>query len=727
VDAVGGRSAARRTARSDRPLRVEVGGGSSVCALLPPRACPRRWRELETVDRLDTLPAGRVAAMVRAIRGRHLTGAAPTTRRDLADRVADQRGDLSPVTFSAPWAAGRGSTRPPQDQRTPRPPQSCHTGRCLSWSRRSVILNASQITGALPCLAGFVLDYSEFGALCWRTSERGVGMPLGRKVMDMRRVVVIAVLGLAIWGSPAAAGHVAAWGPQQSVAADDSLRADFNNDGFADLAVGVPREDAGRVVNAGVVNVQYGSAGGLAAGHGQIFTQVAGLPEPGDFFGGAVAAGDFNHDGFADLAVGASGEDVGPVQDAGAVSVLYGSATGLTTTGSRLFTQVGSAPEPGDSFGFALATGDFNHDGFADLAAGAPYESTYDEPFVGTVSVLYGSAGGLSTIGGRIFRQVGSAPEPGDLFGFALATGDFDHDGFAELAVGAPYEDAGNVRDAGAVSVLYGSAGGLTANPGQIFTQVAGLPEPGDLFGLALTAGDFGQRPPGDGFADLAVGAPFEDVGGVADAGAVSWILGSTGGLTTLRGRIFTQVAGLPEPGDVFGFALATGESSDGVFSYLAIGTPFEDVGNVRDAGAVSALYYQYYPRGDDYRLLGRIFTQLGSAPERGDVFGYALTTGDFNHDGGTDLVAGAPEEDVGAVVDAGAVSVLNGLTRAGGQFLTQDSPGVGSSAEPGDFFGAALAAANPAPVSTAATTTTTTNATAVAPPTPGSSVLWRH
>lgn len=105
-------------------------------------------------------------------------------------------------------------------------------------------------------------------------------------------------------------------------------------------------------------------------------------------------------------------------------------------------------------------------------------------------------------------------------------------------------------------------------------------------------------------------------------------------------------------------------------------------------------------------------------------MFGYALTTGDFNHDGGTDLAAGAPDEDVGAVVDAGAVSVLNGLTTAG-QFLTQDSPGVGSSAEPGDSFGAALAAANPAPASTAATTTT--NATAVAPPTPGSSVLRRH
>ncbi len=72
-----------------------------------------------------------------------------------------------------------------------------------------------------------------------------------------------------------------------------------------------------------------------------------------------MAAGDFNGDGFADLAAGASGEDVGSVADAGAVSVLYGSAGGLTTSGGRLFTQVGGLVEAGDEFGEQLAAGDF--------------------------------------------------------------------------------------------------------------------------------------------------------------------------------------------------------------------------------------------------------------------------------------------------------------------------------------------------------------------------------
>ena len=73
--------------------------------------------------------------------------------------------------------------------------------------------------------------------------------------------------------------------------------------------------------------------------------------------------GDFNGDGVADLAVGVPGEDVDGIQDAGAVNVLYGSATGITATGDQLFTQatpgVPGAAEAGDRFGSAVAAGDF--------------------------------------------------------------------------------------------------------------------------------------------------------------------------------------------------------------------------------------------------------------------------------------------------------------------------------------------------------------------------------
>ena len=103
--------------------------------------------------------------------------------------------------------------------------------------------------------------------------------------------------------------------------------------------------------------------------------------------------------------------------------------------------------------------------------------------------MLPGSSGGLTATGGQFFTQVGGAVEGGDQFGAALAAGDFNHDGFVDLAAGAPSERVGTTVGAGAVSVLPGSAGGLTANGGRLFTQVGGTVEAGDAFGEQLAAG----------------------------------------------------------------------------------------------------------------------------------------------------------------------------------------------------------------------------------------------
>jgi hypothetical protein len=443
-------------------------------------------------------------------------------------------------------------------------------------------------------------------------------------VVWVRRVALVIVLALV--GSVGPAAHAVAGRSMASpAAAVRSLRVDFNNDGADDLAVGVPGENVGSVVDAGAVTVLYGSSGGLTSIGSQQFTQPVSAVETDDQFGAALASGDVDGDGFADLVVGAPFEDVGGTVDAGAVSVLYGAAGGLTTTGGQTFVQVGGAVEAGDQFGAALGAGDFDNDGVSDVAAGAPFEDVGTIPDAGAVGVLYGSAGGLTTTGGQTFTQPVSAIEVDDVFGFAVAAGDFDQDGFADLAAGAPFEDVGTIRTAGAVNVLYGSAGGLTTAGAQTFVQPGGVEE-GDAFGFAVAAGDFNQ----DGFADLAAGAPEENVGSTADAGAVSALYGSAGRLTTTGAQTFTQVGSAAEVFDQFGFAVAAGDFDQDGFADLAVGAPFEDVGSIATAGAVSALY------GSTGRLSasgGQLFHQdsagVPGAAEAGDFFGAGLAVND--------------------------------------------------------------------------------------------------
>jgi hypothetical protein len=114
----------------------------------------------------------------------------------------------------------------------------------------------------------------------------------------------------------------------------------------------------------------------------------------------------------------------------------------------------------------------------------------------GVVSVLFGSSAGLTRVGGQLFTQVGGAVEANDRFAASLGAADFDHDGFVDLAAGAPFEAVGSVPEAGAVSVLYGSGGGLTRTGGQLFTQkspgLGSSAEPLDNFGLTLAIGPMG-------------------------------------------------------------------------------------------------------------------------------------------------------------------------------------------------------------------------------------------
>ncbi|MFD7943707.1 FG-GAP repeat protein, partial [Streptomyces sp. NPDC059744] len=126
---------------------------------------------------------------------------------------------------------------------------------------------------------------------------------------------------------------------------------------------------------------------------------VPGTNERGDGFGTDLSVGDTNKDGFADLAIGVSGEDIGTVPDAGAFIVLRGSARGLTAAGAlsanQGTTNVPGAVEKGDKFGGQVSFTDPNDDGRFGLLVSAPSENTND----GFVWVFSAGTGGITTSG----------------------------------------------------------------------------------------------------------------------------------------------------------------------------------------------------------------------------------------------------------------------------------------------------------------------------------------
>ena len=385
-----------------------------------------------------------------------------------------------------------------------------------------------------------------------------------------------------------------------------------------------------------------------------------------------LAAGDFDGDGRDDLAVGVPREDFPGKADAGGVQVLYGTAAGLSAQRSRLWTQgspgVPGALEANDGFGWASTTGDFDGDGYDDLAVGAPLETIYvDHDTIvifggccladfrtqaGAVNILYGGPGGLTSARAQVWHQgksgIKGKPQDNDFFGAALAAGDFTGDGRDELAIGVPGEDKG----AGAVQILTGKANGLSASD-QLWLQdtkdVDDVSERGDAFGAVLAAGNLGYTTREE---DLAIGIPGEDVGASnpVDAGAVAILYGQpTKGLsaTLVPDRFLHQDVGgvddAAEARDMFGAALAIGDFGRSAQGELAVGIPGEGLSVARQ-GAVEVFYGSSFGVSvDDEQLLYQGDGKLKDLPKPAFELGRSLVAANFNGTSQADLAIGSP------------------------------------------------------------------------------------
>ena len=372
--------------------------------------------------------------------------------------------------------------------------------------------------------------------------------------------------------------------------------------------------------------------------------ESSGSAQPNNYFGGAVACGDFNGDGVDDVAIGAPFARFGLSTNAtGGVTVNYGTQYGVTWIGARYLL-------PGDGgydstqhaqMGTALAVGDFNNDGFDDLAVGLPAEAVNGQASAGAVLVYFGGGTGLSLNAFRLTQSAfGAVPEAGDRFGASLAAGRLGTDAYNDLAIGSPNENSA----AGAVFVIFGNAGGLNVGQTLVIDSAAiGLaPEPGSFMGSSLAIGNVRSGAP----AELIIGAPDSDVGGMANAGRVHIIRGTATGLALLD-RLSIDVSVIAQPYEVnayFGRALAVGNFDGGLdgMQDLAIGIPgMYGVGRVMIGRATTT--------GDPtfHGLILQTNMDVQGDTEAGDAFGSALAVGDFTGDGIDDLAIGSPGEDV--------------------------------------------------------------------------------
>lgn len=466
----------------------------------------------------------------------------------------------------------------------------------------------------------------------------------------MFRRAAALVIGLGLSGPVLLGGPAAAAAPPKPY--------DFNGDGYADLAV--------LASNGGLV-VLPGSRSGLS--HDEQVIAKTDL-ETGDYASPPVlVSGDFDGDGFADLAVGYGSATVDGREGAGAVWVLEGSSRGLGVTSSSILYSPGS-----EAFGAALAAGDFNGDGMTDLAGGAPLYAL--DSTSGYVSVFSGTHDGLrSTPSTTLYPE--DLPGFPTGFGSGLAAGDVDQDGRTDLVVGSSGGD-----DGGSVEACYGSSSGvsscqvLDADPAYDSVSSVRL---GNVSGTSRS--------------EVVLGVPDErnHAGGYGHVEIVS--LSGPRAATTASHVSLTQaskgVPGANEKDDHFGAAVALGDLDHDGFDDLVIGAPGEDVGSRRNAGAATLVY----GGRDGYRRSGsKSYTQdtkgIPGKAEKRDAFGTSVALLDHDADGHLDLTLGAPGENA----FDGALTTLRGSSRS---FTTKGSRtfGLATLGHPGygKWFGIAL------------------------------------
>jgi hypothetical protein len=404
---------------------------------------------------------------------------------------------------------------------------------------------------------------------------------------------------------------------------------DVNGDGYSDVVVGAINYDNGQD-NEGRAFVYHGSATGLSL----TANWTAESNQANTSFGGAVGtAGDLDGDGYGDVAVGASGFDLGETNE-GSVFIYEGTATGLPLN----FTTILQSNQAGAQLGNAVATaGDVNGDGFSDLLAGC-YAYANGQFQEGAAFVYLGSAGSLATT--ATWTTEGGQNDA--LYGVVSAAGDVNGDGYSDVIVGAYLFDNGS-NDEGRAYVYHGSPAGMSTTP----AWIAEINQNGAQFGYPVSgAGDVN----GDGYADVIVGAPmFNNV--EFDEGRAYVYHGSPAGLLTSPAWITES----NQDEAHFGYSVSSaGDVNGDGYDEVLVGAINYDNGEVEEG---RSFLYLGSPAG-----LSTTAAWTAESNQTGALFGEVAAAGDVNGDGFGDVLVGALQYD-------------NGQNNEGRSFLYLGSP----------------------------------------------------